>query len=85
VTDQPDNDQPLDQDADLFDDDDASETITCPECGRDVYKLADRCPHCGHWMAANGGAMTARSTWVKVTVIVALVALLTWLFFHLYW
>lgn len=30
--------------------DDPGDDITdCPECGTEVYAIADRCPKCGHW------------------------------------
>jgi uncharacterized membrane protein YvbJ len=32
-----------------FDGDDESDVSDCPECGAEVYLIADRCPKCGYW------------------------------------
>lgn len=33
-----------------FDDsDDEDEVSDCPECGAEVYRIADCCPKCGYW------------------------------------
>ena len=32
--------------ADDWDDDDVT---NCPECGAEIYVIAERCPKCGHW------------------------------------
>jgi uncharacterized membrane protein YvbJ len=30
--------------------DDPDDDVTdCPECGAEIYLIADRCPKCGHW------------------------------------
>jgi hypothetical protein len=31
-------------------DDDGSETVSCPECGADVYEDAEQCPVCGNYL-----------------------------------
>lgn len=31
------------------DDSDQDEVVECPECGAEVFVIADRCPKCGHW------------------------------------
>ena len=32
-----------------FDDDDDDDVTDCPECGAEIYVIAERCPKCGHW------------------------------------
>ena len=33
-----------------FDSGDDNDDVTdCPECGAEIYIIADRCPKCGHW------------------------------------
>jgi hypothetical protein len=43
-------------DEDWYDDedglDDEEETAPCPECGRPVYAVTDKCPACGYWFSA---------------------------------
>jgi hypothetical protein len=37
-----------------FDDgDDGDGTAICPECGVEVYLIADRCPKCGYWFTGD--------------------------------
>ncbi len=31
------------------DDSDGDDVTDCPECGAEIYIIADRCPKCGHW------------------------------------
>ena len=39
-------------DEDWYDDDepDEGDTAPCPECGKPVDYVADRCPACGYWI-----------------------------------
>ena len=37
---------PDETDRDLIEDED-SDVQPCPECGREIYEGAERCPHCG--------------------------------------
>jgi len=30
--------------------DDETEVVACPHCGREVYEDAERCPHCGQYI-----------------------------------
>jgi uncharacterized membrane protein YvbJ len=32
-----------------FDSGDGDDITDCPECGAEIYMIADRCPKCGHW------------------------------------
>lgn len=58
-------------------DDDASATVSCPNCGQDVYEDADRCPYCNEYItaASSGG----RPTWLIIAAILALLGVLFWL------
>src|SRR5690606_4879494 len=40
---------PDQSDADLFDDE--LDVIDCPHCHAELYAYADKCPHCGTWLA----------------------------------
>lgn len=47
---------------DEFDDeDDTSETVTCPECGQEVYEDAEQCPTCGNYFLADTNPLHGRS------------------------
>ena len=30
-------------------DDPVDDVTDCPECGAEIYVIAERCPKCGHW------------------------------------
>lgn len=32
-----------------FEGDDDEDVTDCPECGAEIYIIAERCPKCGHW------------------------------------
>lgn len=32
------------------DDDGGDDVVECPECGVEIYVIADRCPKCGYWV-----------------------------------
>ncbi|MEW6249588.1 MAG: hypothetical protein AB1716_02995 [Planctomycetota bacterium] len=58
-------------------DDDETETVPCPACGREVADFAERCPHCGDWIVP--GASGARQTpWLLVAVALAAAIFLAW-------
>jgi predicted RNA-binding Zn-ribbon protein involved in translation (DUF1610 family) len=42
-------------DAEDWPDDDDGETLTisCPNCGADIYEDAEQCPHCGEYVERN--------------------------------
>lgn len=44
-------------------DDDSAETITCPQCGGNVYEDAPQCPACGEWITPSSGALAGRPLW----------------------
>lgn len=70
-----------------FGDDGGTDERTCPNCGGEVYELADFCPHCRHAIALPRRCSCARgddahatplATWVVVTAIVLAIAFLLW-------
>ncbi len=75
------DDDPAD-DEDWYDDDDDAEEdfIPCPECGKPIPEISDRCPACGYWLsAADRRSLSRREampTWVKFTAFVLLAATL---------
>lgn len=75
-------------DEDWFDDErddepDDGETGCCPECGRPIHRVADKCPACGYWLsAADRREMwsgQSQPLWLKVTATLLLIAVLIWL------
>jgi uncharacterized membrane protein YvbJ len=34
-----------------MEDPDDDDTVDCPECGAEVYKIAGSCPNCGYWFS----------------------------------
>jgi ribosomal protein L37E len=71
-------------DDELWGDDDDEindvEEARCPECGKTVHSLADKCPACGYWLSdADRSAMwssRAKPLWLRVTAAVVLAAFL---------
>jgi hypothetical protein len=69
-------------DVDYGDDDGESLTISCPECGAEVYEDAVRCPVCDNYIVAGGhGSLWAgRPAWwiiMGMAGIIAVVLLLS--------
>jgi hypothetical protein len=61
-------------------DDDESETVSCPDCGADVYEDAEQCPQCGHYLVSDTNplrGLPAAWLWLGLAgVVAAIVALL---------
>jgi hypothetical protein len=63
------DDSQYDGDFDGFDDwpeepdDEATETITCRQCGADIYEDAVQCPECGWYVTGDTSAWSDRPTW----------------------
>jgi len=55
-------------------DDEASETVPCPECGADVYEDAVSCPACGHYITADTNPWSGRSLWWVVLGVLGVIA-----------
>ena len=74
---------PGEHDAHLMDDDE-TETVPCPRCGKYVWAYAQQCHHCHvHFSSeawqfdtANGPSGSARWFWSVVIVLLVVVALL---------
>ena len=45
------------------DDDDASETVSCPHCGAEIYEDSERCPQCGEYVTSDTSAWSGRPIW----------------------
>ncbi len=78
----PDFDEAYDVDYGDDDDDGESLTISCPECGAEVYEDAVRCPVCDNYIVAGGhGSLWAgRPAWwiiLGMAGIIAVVLLLS--------
>jgi len=44
-------------------DDDDLDTEPCPNCGREVYEEAERCPYCGEYIIRSSNPLAGRPTW----------------------
>jgi hypothetical protein len=44
-------------------DDDLTETVSCPECGAEIYEDASQCPVCGSYVTSNSNVWSGRSLW----------------------
>ena len=53
-----DDDEYLDEDSD-----EANCTVSCPECGAEVYEDAVRCPVCGNYITHHGHIWSGRPSW----------------------
>jgi hypothetical protein len=71
-----DEDEPWPDDQGDLDNDAAS----CPECGRPVHSIADKCPACGYWLTgADRHSMwfgESKPLWLRVTAVIVLAAFL---------
>lgn len=77
--DEDDLDEAYDPDeSDQDSDEEPSDTVACPECGREVYEDTERCPHCGSYITPR--ASSGKPIWLIIAVILALLAVLLWLF-----
>ena len=54
-----------------FDGDDDGGVRDCPECGAEVYLIADRCPKCGYWFedGARDGMRKSRQLHSEVRLV----------------
>ncbi|HEX3600112.1 MAG TPA: hypothetical protein VHU84_08205 [Lacipirellulaceae bacterium] len=77
-------------DEDWYDDDEPEEAeeLPCPECGKRVVFLTDKCPACGYWLSADDRRRfhpaESKPAWIKLVVIVLIAIFLyssfRWLF-----
>jgi hypothetical protein len=67
-------------DEDLEDYSNDETVIPCPHCGEEIFDDAEQCPACGSWITGDRRASTGKPSWfVLAGVIVALLAILTWI------
>ncbi len=52
------------------DEDDDSDTIDCPNCGRAVYAGAEQCPKCGAYVLDAQATSSGWPMWVKIVVLI---------------
>jgi hypothetical protein len=71
------------QECDLAGQSDADETDTvpCPNCGKEIAEDADKCPHCGEWVVQGGdaGAGSSHGVVFMMVAILVLIILAYWL------
>ena len=67
---------PDEHDVDESEDED---TYPCPECGREVYDHADRCPHCDSNVSHRQLHRTGKPWWVYLVVALLMLAFFWWL------
>ena len=70
------------QECDLEDEgdcEDAYDVEPCPNCGKDVSELAERCPYCGEWIVQGPAKISPRSLAFMVlgVFLILLIILLT--------
>jgi hypothetical protein len=71
-------DAPLGSDLDDESDDDVTDTRPCPQCQREVYAAADRCPYCGAYMVQELSGAASRGLLFVLTAIVVIGIVLWW-------
>jgi hypothetical protein len=68
----------LPDEADLDDsEDDSTDTLPCPHCGRLIFEQAEMCPYCGHFVSGHHAA-ARKPLWIVLGVIAAVVGLLAY-------
>ncbi len=77
-------------DEDWYDDDSGApddDLAPCPECGKLVSVITDKCPSCGYWFteADHRKASTSASKpwWIGATALILVVALLAGILFEI--
>ena len=75
------DDRPLEDwefpDPDEFDDDDGTRTITCADCGAEVYEDAPQCPICGEYISSSSGSLwQGRPGWWIVLGLLGIIAVI---------
>jgi hypothetical protein len=75
------DEEPWDEDpSDEILEDDVSETVPCPECGKPVYEDAVQCPSCGLYISPSAGGSRGHSRcWIVLGFLAALVAFVWYL------
>ena len=65
---------------DVDDADDYADTISCQNCGRDVYDDAPQCPYCGEYIVHDSGVWSNKSPATRMFYkLVAIVLILAFL------
>jgi hypothetical protein len=80
-------DDDCDVDEEDWDNDDGTTpTVSCENCGRDMYEDAVACPECGHFAVGSPPRLGPKPTWYLalgaagiLAVIVVLTGLMAWL------
>ena len=55
-------------------DDDLTETVSCPQCGAEVYEDALRCPVCGDYVTHDTSVWSGRPGWWVLLGLVGILA-----------
>ena len=62
-------------------DDEAVDTVPCPECGHEVFDEAIACPYCGYYLTSDTRVFSGKPWWwilLGVIGVVAVILALTW-------
>jgi hypothetical protein len=60
-------------------DDDESDTVACPHCGKQVYEDAAYCPHCDRDMTDLDGRVARKPWWIIVGALACMYAFYRWI------
>ena len=64
---------------DASEDIDESETVACPNCGRQVYEDAAYCPHCDHDFADPDANPQRKPLWIILGSLACMYAFYRWI------
>ncbi|MFQ5732738.1 MAG: zinc ribbon domain-containing protein [Planctomycetaceae bacterium] len=56
--------------------DDPTPLVHCPNCGGEVYREADSCPHCGEFLIGEDGPLGGKPAWFVALGLLGIVAVL---------
>ena len=57
-------------------DDDDDDTVSCPNCGRELYEGIPKCPQCGFWIIDDSPAAQRARGWAWPIIVATLIAIM---------
>jgi hypothetical protein len=55
------------------------DTVPCPNCRREIYEEAERCPYCGNYITAEEPGSSVKPWWFVVGFLLCMAIVLMWI------